>query len=95
LPLDCFIKEQLSGLADTLEDLTWSLSGSDWENICYREYLGYSDYSSFSKLRRLEIPHDLLTGRIDELSVEVAGDELPHSLEELVFTHLYGGNSNI
>jgi hypothetical protein len=95
LPLDCFIKEQLSGLADTLEDLTWSLLESDWENICYRECLGYSDYSSFAKLRRLEIPHDLLTGRIDELSVEVAGDELPHSLEELVITHFYGQSSDI
>jgi hypothetical protein len=95
LLLDRFVKEQLAGLTDTLKDLTLSLSDNGCESLHYGEYLDDSNYSSFTKLRRLEIPHKWFTGRMIELLVEEAGVILPASLEELVITHFIEQTTNI
>ncbi|KAI4947227.1 hypothetical protein J4E91_006577 [Alternaria rosae] len=87
-PLHHFVEEQLSGLMNTLESLTLRISDKDCEDQRYVGVLDHSDYSSFTKLRRLELPHYLLTGSIVEQRIEEAGNILPSTLEELVITRL-------
>jgi hypothetical protein len=94
-PLYQFVKKQLSDLTNTLEVLTLNLSIEDCEDRLYTEVFDHSDYSSFTKLCHLEIPHLLLTGRWIELPEEEAGNILPATLQELVITRVEEMISNI
>jgi len=87
-PLYHFVTEQLSSLTDTLESLAFRISEKGCEDRWYVGVLDHSDYSSFTKLRHLELPHYLLTGPSEERLMAEVGDILPSTLEELVITRL-------
>ncbi|KAI4953178.1 hypothetical protein J4E86_006719 [Alternaria arbusti] len=87
-PLYHFVTEQLSSLTDTLKSLAFRISEKGCEDRWYVGRLDHSDYSCFTKLRRLELPHYLLTGPSEERPMAEVGDILPGTLEELVITRL-------
>lgn len=87
-PLYHFVTEQLSSLTDTLDSLALRISEKGCEDRWYVGKLDHADYSSFTKLRRLELPHWLLTGPSEERPMAEVGDILPSTLEELVITRL-------
>lgn len=87
-PLLDFINEQLSGLTDALEDLTFAMVDNEYEDPAFSWAIEHSTYQDFTKLRRLEIPHPFLTGEVVALPLTQAAHILPASLEELVITHI-------
>ncbi|KAI4644444.1 hypothetical protein J4E93_006347 [Alternaria ventricosa] len=94
-PLYHFVTEQLSSLTDTLESLALRISEKGCEDRWYVGQLDHADYSSFTKLRRLELPHWLLTGPSEERPMAEVGDILPSTLEELIITRLDEGEDSI